>query len=198
MDTYLPKGQETAERDDTHTDETNLPEREHEQNIPVQEDKQSSKDRDVELVGDESHSSEQPDVTYLPQPGEEEKNEHAEEVQEGRQSYPPIMTWPAEDAHREVRRSVRERRPRPMFTYDSLGQPSIQTHIDSISSQITSAPLPFMPHITRQFILPTPYAPQMYMPCTYYMPVTTQVFKKKFFCCNKCREPFLFVGTLKI
>lgn len=164
MDTYLPDGQETPERDNTHTGETNLPESEHEQNIPVKEDKQSSKDREVELVGGESRTSEQPDVTYLPQPGEDEKNRHAEQVQEGRPSFSPIMTWPAEDAHRELRRSARERRPRPMFTYESLGQPSIQTHVDSVSSRITSAPLPFIPHITRQFILPTRYAPQMYMP----------------------------------
>lgn len=159
-----------------HTGETNLPESEPEQDTPEKEDKQSSTDKEVELVGEESQTSEQSDVTYLPQPGEDERNEHAEQVREERPSYSPMMTWPAEETDRDFRRSTRERRPRPVFTYESLGQPSIQTHVDSISSQITSPPLPFMPHITRQFILPTPYAPQMYMPYTYYMPVTTHVY----------------------
>lgn len=88
MDTYLPDGRETPERDSTHTDETNLPEQ---QTIFVKEDKQNSKNTEVELVGDESQTNEQPDVIYLPQPGEDEQNGHAE-VQEERPSHPPIMT----------------------------------------------------------------------------------------------------------
>lgn len=144
MDTYLPDGRETPERDDAHTDETNLPERddthtdetnlpgrEQRQNIPVKEDRQNSKEREVKLVDDESQTNERHHVVYLPQPGEDEQNDYAEQVQVERPSSPPMMTWPAVDAHREVMRSVRERRPRPMFTYESLGQPSIQTHVDS-------------------------------------------------------------------
>ncbi|KAL7379695.1 hypothetical protein ABVT39_004209 [Epinephelus coioides] len=96
MDTYLLDGRETPERDNTHTDKTTLPEREHQQNIPVKEDKQSSEERQVELVGDGSPTNEQPDVVYLPQLEEDEKNGHAEQVQEERPSSPP-----AEDAHRE-------------------------------------------------------------------------------------------------
>lgn len=176
MDTYLPDGQETPEKEHTHMGETNLPESEHKQNIPEKEDRQGLMDREVDLVEEESQTNEQPDVPYSPQPGGDEQNKHAEQIQEERLNYPSMTTWPAEDTHREVRRSARERRPKPVFTYESLGQPSIQTHIDSISSQITSPPLPFTPHIARQFILPTPYVPQMYMPYTYYMPVTTQVY----------------------
>lgn len=176
LDTYLPDGQETPEREHTHIGETNLPESEHKQNIPEKEDRQGLMDREVDLVEEESQTNEQPEVPYLPQPGRDEQNEHAEQIQEERLNYPSMMTWPTEDTHREVRRSARERRPKPVFTYESLGQPSIQTHIDSISSQITSLPLPFTPHIARQFILPTRYVPQMYMPYTYYMPVTTQVY----------------------
>ncbi|ROL43703.1 hypothetical protein DPX16_21864 [Anabarilius grahami] len=102
MDAYLPDGRETPERDNTHTGETNLPESEPEQDTPEKEDKQSLTDRDVELVGEESQTSEQSDVTYLPQPGEDGRNEHAEQVREERLSYPPMMTGPAEETHRET------------------------------------------------------------------------------------------------
>ncbi|KAG8014184.1 hypothetical protein GBF38_016528 [Nibea albiflora] len=154
------------ERDNTHMDETNLPEGEHEQNVPEEEGE----------VGDETETDEQHDVIGPPQPEEDEQNDQAEQVQVEGPSSPPLMTLPAEDELREVRRSARERRPRPRFTYESLGQPSIQTHVNSISQQMTSVSLPFMPHIARQFIVPAPYTPQMYMPYTYYMPVTTQVY----------------------
>ncbi len=52
-----------------------------------------------------------------------------------------------------------------------------------------------------QFILPTAYTPHMYMPYTYYMPVTTRLLENKrnrsfsFVFMGKCREPFLFVGV---
>lgn len=84
MDAYLPDGQEMPERDYTHMGETNLPESEHEQNTPEKEDKQSPMDREVELVGEEPETGAQPDVTYLPQPGEDEQNERAEQVEEKR------------------------------------------------------------------------------------------------------------------
>lgn len=146
MDTCLADGLETPESVDTYTDETNPPEREHKQNTPVTADKQS-KEKEVELVGDESQTSEQHDIDYLTLP--KEQNDHTEPVQVGRHGSPPIITQPAEDTHREVRRSARENRPRPMFTYESLGQPSLQTHVEAISSQITAVPLPFIPHMTR-------------------------------------------------
>lgn len=98
MDTYLPDGREAPGRDDPHTDETNLPEREHKHNIPVIEDKRSSEAGKVELVRDKSQTDKQPDVMCLSQPEEDEQNGHAGQVQEES----------AEDAHREVRRSTRE------------------------------------------------------------------------------------------
>ncbi len=195
MDAYLPDETNLPERDDTHTDETNLPERDDthtvetnlpgkdnihtdETNLPEREHKQNfpAEEREVELVVDGLQMNEQHDVVHLPQPGEDEQNDHAEQVQVDRLSSPLKRTVPAEDEHGQVRRSARERRPRPTFTYESLGQPSIQTHVGSTSSQTSSISLPFMPHMTRQFLIPTPYMPQMYMPYTYYMPVTTQVY----------------------
>lgn len=174
MDANLPERDNThsdetnsPERDDNNSDQTNLPEVEHKQNIPVNE-------REVDLGEDGSETNDQHDVVYLPQPEEDEQNDHTEQVQMDRPSSPLLMTLPAEDEHGEVRRSARERRQRPIFTYESPGQPSIRTHVGSISSQPTPASLTFMPHMTRQFISPAPYTPQMYMPYTYYMPVMTQ------------------------
>ncbi len=155
MDTYLP------ERREIH-----LPE----------EEEQQSEDRGIEVVGREEQTSEQLEDTYRSQLEQDETNGHKEQVQEERPSSPSTMTWPEEETQREVRRSVREKRPTPIFTYESLGQPSLQTHVESISSQSTSPPLPFMPHMHSQFILPTAYTPHMYMPYTYYMPVNTHVY----------------------
>ncbi|KAI5630534.1 hypothetical protein C0J50_7585, partial [Silurus asotus] len=101
MDTYLPDGQETPERDYTHTGETNLPESEHKRNTTEKVDRQSLMDREVELVGEESQAKEQPNVTFSPPSGEDEQNEHDEQVQEKRLSYPSMMTWPTEGSHRE-------------------------------------------------------------------------------------------------
>lgn len=136
MDANLP------ERDNTHSDETNSPEVEHKQNIPVNE-------REVDLGEDGSETNDQHDVADLPQPEEDEQNDHTEQVQMDKPSSPLLMTLPAEDEHGEVRRSAREMRQRPIFTYESLGQPSVRTHVGSISSQPTPASLPFMPHMTR-------------------------------------------------
>ncbi len=155
MDTYLPEGREI-----------HLPE----------EEEQQSENRGIEVVGRESQTSEPSDDTYLSQLEEDKKNGHKEQVQEERQSSPSTITWLEEETQREVRRSVREKRPTPIFTYESLGQPSLQTHVESIFSQPTSTPLPFIPHMHSQFILPTAYTPHMYMPYTYYMPVTTHVY----------------------
>lgn len=178
MDTYLPDGRRTPERESTHMDESNLPGREENQNTTVKRNQQSSEEREVELEEEESQTNEQPHVIYLPQAEEDEQQGPVEQTQVERPNSPPMMTRPAEDAHRGVRRSARVRRPRPMFTYESLGQPSIQTHVDSISSQITPALLPFLPYppMNGQFIQHTPYTPQMFVPYTYYIPVTTQVY----------------------
>ncbi len=154
MDTYLPEGRE----------------------IHLPEEEQQSENRGIEVVGRESQTSEPSDDTYLSQLEEDETSGHKEQVQEERQSSPSTITWLEEETQREVRRSVREKRPTPIFTYESLGQPSLQTHVESISSQPTSTPLPFIPHMHSQFILPTAYTPHMYMPYTYYMPVTTHVY----------------------
>lgn len=163
MDTYVPDGQET-----------NLPGREHEQENPGKEDRQSSTDRQVEVVGEESQTSEQLENPYLSQL--EETNGQEEQVQEERPSSPSPRNQPAEETHREVRRSARERRPRPRFNYETLGQPSLQTHVESMSSQSISPLPPFMPHMHSQFISPTAYTPHVFMPYTYYRPVATQVY----------------------
>ncbi len=187
MDTYLPEGreihlpeeeqQQSANRGievvgresqtSEPSDDTYLPQPE--------EDEQNAEDREVEVV-EEAQTSEQLEDTCLSQLEEDETNGHKEQVQEERQSSPSTITWLEEETQREVRRSVREKRPTPIFTYESLGQPSLQTHVESISSQSASTPLPFIPHMHSQFILPTAYTPHMYMPYTYYMPVTTHVY----------------------
>lgn len=78
--------------------------------------------------------------------------------------------------YREVRRSARERRPRARFTYETLGQPSTHTYADFLTSQVCLNPVPLMPYMPGQVIIPTPYTPRMYMQYAYYTPVTTQVY----------------------
>lgn len=82
----------------------------------------------------------------------------------GRACSPPIITGPVEDAHRDVRRSTtRLTRPMPMFAYESLGRVSIRTQVESVSSQVHSALVHVLPHMTRQLL----YKPSDKNPCQF-------------------------------
>lgn len=138
--------------DDANLDLTNLPEDGNQDNNPAWEDEQRAEDGAVGFAGEDPRVTAQPSGVNLPQ-----------------ESEPCVQTQLSEDGQQEVRRSTRNRRPRPIFTYESLGQPSMQTHVGSTFSHIVPVPQPFLPHDHTQFVLPTPYA---YVPYMYYMPTT--------------------------
>lgn len=126
------------------------------------------------MVTDESQPETQPDGVYSYQPLEKEQNVFSESKQKERPSPLPTMTGQAEDAHREVRRLSRERRPRTWLTYETLIQLSIYTNVDAFTSQMSPIPALFRAYLPGQVIVP--YTPQMYMPHDYYMQVTKQVY----------------------
>ncbi len=81
---------------------------------------------------------------------------------------------PIADMSGEVRRSVRQRRPRQMFTYQTLGEPSLQPH-PAVSTVATLTSSPYIPAWTSYHIQPptgfAPYIPSTYMPYSYAMPL---------------------------
>lgn len=69
----------------------------------------------------------------------EEGNGNNDIVEPDRESPPPFQL--TEQTHTEVRKSTRDRRPPHFLTYDSLGEPSLQTHA-AVSSVIVH-PTPY-------------------------------------------------------
>ncbi len=151
MDTYLPEGREIhlPEKEEQQSEnrgievvgrESQTSEPSDDTYLPQpEEDEQNAEDREVEVV-EEAQTSEQLEDTCLSQLEEDETNGHKEQVQEERQSSPSTITWVEEETQREVRRSVREKRPTPIFTYESLGQPSLQTHVESFPHNLPQLP----------------------------------------------------------
>lgn len=131
-----------------------------------------------------NHAEERQDVDEnLPvfRPVEEDENYgHQESDSEARPLTPPV-----EHTHPEVRRSARDRKPRQFLTYESLGEPSVQSHATVHSVAGHTAPYS-PPHSLMSYFLPicmpyshpilysqTPYMPYTYQtPATYIAPTT--------------------------
>ncbi|KAL1272215.1 hypothetical protein QQF64_028077 [Cirrhinus molitorella] len=67
-----------------------------------------------------------------------------------------------------ARRSARERRPRQIYTYDTLGQPAIHPYTHTLNS-VTAYPTPHMPiwglhNYTTPITYPHVYLPSVYTP----------------------------------
>ncbi|KAL7883288.1 hypothetical protein SRHO_G00009460 [Serrasalmus rhombeus] len=115
--------------------------------------------------------------------GEEAGYEDLESVHEEQQLTPPLA-----DTQPEIRRSARDRRPKQVFTYESLGQPSVQTYARVNSAKANTSlysPADTLPHATQfphslmhnpapVYALhpyPTCYPPLTYMPYGYPAPL---------------------------
>ena len=80
------------------------------------------------------------------------------------------------------RRSIRDRRPAPRFTYDTLGQPSVQGHPSVGSAEVYGPPqmshwgmqvYPFAPYsVPTPYPIPSPYWPSPY-PCPVFQNMQT-------------------------
>ena len=160
-------------------DEQYIPEIEDLQNIPEREDDQNDPERDGMLMGDRTQTNELSDAENMPEHEEGEQDGYPQQRQEERLIPPLVVSSPARDVYREVRQSARERRPRQLFTYDTLGQPSLHAYIDTVFTCTTPSHIPSlsMPHYIRPLFSSLPYTSPMYMPYTYYMPYTTPVYQ---------------------
>ncbi|KAA0720039.1 hypothetical protein E1301_Tti008334 [Triplophysa tibetana] len=125
------------------------------------------------------------DLPLLTGPVEgEENNGHQDPDSEAR-----LLTPPVERNQSEVRRSARERRPRHFLTYESLGEPSVQSHatVNSVTRYtapyipVIEAPhyttpthslFPYLPPLCRPYPPPLLYSQPPYIPYTYQAPVT--------------------------
>lgn len=76
------------------------------------------------------------------------------------------MTLPVEHTHTEVRRSTRDRKQRQFLTYESLGEPSIQSHIavNSVSEHTPHTSVVNAPHPTPAVHPLMPYISPVYIP----------------------------------
>lgn len=83
-----------------------------------------------------------------------------------------VLSIPAADTTDLVRRSSRERRPRQLFTYETLGEPSMQPH--TTVAAVTALTSPYIPAWTTPYLTPPPtsFAPYASYPCTPYMYIT--------------------------
>lgn len=99
------------------------------------------------------------------------------------------LTPPVDHTQSDFRRSAREKRPRRFLTYESLGEPSVQTHatVNSVpgytapyipvieaSHHTTHAPsiFPYIPPLCMPYSHPLLYSQTAYMPYPYQAPAT--------------------------
>jgi len=125
--------------------------------------------------------------------GEDEVNRHSVSGTESRPLTPPV-----EHNQTEVRRSTRGRKPRQFLTYDSFGEPSVQSHanVNSVSACTAPySPVAFSPqhtspqHSLVPYILPIciphshpiVYTQALYMPHTH--PTQVTYVPPMMFCC---------------
>lgn len=183
MDTNLTHEREAPKRDNRNMDETNLPERDyvhmdetnqtvskHKPTIYEGEDDQNSQDGEVEMMTHES----QPGSVCSHQPVEKEQHVSLECKRKEGPSPLSTLTRQADNEQGEVRMLTREKRPRKWLTYKTLGQPLIHANVDSLTSQMGPMSTHFTAYIPGQVILP--FTLHMYIPHTYYTPVTTSVY----------------------
>ena len=158
------------EREQRHTNlPIHLPDQRQQSGTHSREETHVEPGREVENETDEdNHMDNHTDVEMdLPQLD----NDTAEMPQR------PIRTEAApshpSDFQVPLRHSTRERRPPPMFTYPSLGQPTYQVHptVNAVGVQPTTwtyltNPYPYIPPFQSHYISPFPYSPATYTtPC---------------------------------
>lgn len=105
-----------------------------------------------EEVPDSQEADDNPAVTVT-----EEEDGNIEDKNSDSETRP--LTLPVEQT--EVRRSARDRRPRQFLTYESLGEPSIQSHaiVNSVGEHTT----PYSPVVTTPQTVPTFHSPMPYI-----------------------------------
>lgn len=114
----------------------------------------------------------------------EGNNGHKDSDSEARPLTPPV-----EHTQSDVRRSAREKRPRHFLTYESLGEPSVQTHatVNSVTGYTgpyipvieashhttpTQSIFPYIPPLCMPYPHPLLYSQTAYMPYPYQAPAT--------------------------
>lgn len=126
---------------------------------------------------EESYEEADNGLPTLVSPGAEEPEDNSASDQEQR-----LPTQIVEQT--EVRRSERERRPRQMFTYESLGQPSMQTQVNLVDGQLQHLPaaqsaypvMTFMPPMYMPYLPGNYTSPVAYPPCAFPAPVNPPVY----------------------
>lgn len=141
-------------------------------NLPVIPQQQLSEDTPQDEAGNDI-------VPALTESEEEQPNNDSPEPDQRPQTNPV--------EHTEIRRSTRERKPRHIFTYESLGEPTVHSHptVNLVDRQFTSQHIPttdMFPHTQNIYPLMTyippmcmPYSPGIYSPPVTYSPYTYQI-----------------------
>lgn len=140
---------------------TRYPEIQGSEPAPVRRERHSVPEHLPNPTEKRHHADENLPLSTGPVEGEE-NNGHQDSDSEARPLTPPV-----EHTQSDVRRSVREKRPRRFLTYDSLGEPSVQT--DTTVNSVTGYTAPYIPvieashHTTPAHSL-FPYIPPLCMP----------------------------------